>query len=95
MIAKILLRILMIPVFTVIGILRLMLKVGTKVYSWIIGLFWLLLILVSVLILTSHEYNQLGIVAAAWAASFAILFVIMWADMSLGDFRDYLKRKIS
>ena len=88
---KILLRMVLLPVFALIGIARLLLKLGTKVYSWAIGFFWLLLILASVMIVTSHQYGQLAIVGGAAAISFAVLFVIMWAEMSLEDLRDFLK----
>ncbi|MEE1257307.1 MAG: hypothetical protein UHN47_12450 [Lachnospiraceae bacterium] len=91
---KILLRMLLLPVFALIGIARLVLKLGTKVYSWAIGIFWLLLLLASVMIVTSHQYGQLAIVGGAAVISFAVLFVIMWAEMSLGDLRDFLKSKI-
>lgn len=91
---KILLRMALLPVFALIGITRLVLKLGTKVYSWAIGFFWLLLVLASVMIVTSHQYGQLAIVGGAAAISFAILFVIMWAEMSLEDLRDFLKSKI-
>lgn len=91
---KILLRMLLLPVFALIGIARLLLKLGTKVYSWAIGIFWILLLLASVMIVTSHQYGQLAIVGGAAAISFAVLFVIMWAEMSLEDLRDFLKSKI-
>ena len=81
-------------VFALIGIARLLLKLGTKVYSWAIGIFWLLLLLASVMIVTSHQYGQLAIVGGAAVISFAVLFVIMWAEMSLEDLRDFLKSKI-
>ena len=91
---KILLRMVLLPVFALIGIARLLLKLGTKVYSWAIGIFWLLLLLASVMIVTSHQYGQLAIVGGAVVISFAVLFVIMWAEMSLGDLRDFLKSKL-
>ena len=91
---KILLRMVLLPVFVLIGIARLLLKLGTKVYSWAIGIFWLLLLLASVMIVTSHQYGQLAIVGGAAVISFAVLFVIMWAEMSLGDLRDFLKSKM-
>lgn len=91
---KILLRMVLLPVFALIGIARLLLKLGTKVYSWAIGVFWLLLLLASVMIVTSHQYGQLAIVGGAAVISFAVLFVIMWAEMSLEDLRDFLKSKI-
>lgn len=91
---KLLLRMALLPIFALIGITRLVLKLGTKVYSWAIGFFWLLLVLASVMIVTSHQYGQLAIVGGAAAISFAILFVIMWAEMSLEDLRDFLKSKI-
>ena len=91
---RILLRVVLLPVFALIGIARLLLKLGTKVYSWAIGIFWLLLLLASVMIVTSHQYGQLAIVGGAAVISFAVLFVIMWAEMSLGDLRDFLKSKI-
>jgi len=91
---KILLRMVLLPVFALIGIARLLLKLGTKVYSWAIGIFWLLLLLASVMIVTSHQYGQLAIVGGAAVISFAVLFVIMWAEMSLEDLRDFLKSKI-
>ena len=87
---KILLRMVLLPVFALIGIARLLLKLGTKVYSWAIGVFWLLLLLASVMIVTSHQYGQLAIVGGAAVISFAVLFVIMWAEMSLEDLRDFL-----
>ena len=91
---KILLRMVLLPVFALIGIARLLLKLGTKVYSWAIGVFWLLLLLASVMIVTSHQYGQLAIVGGAAVISFAVLFVIMWAERSLEDLRDFLKSKI-
>lgn len=91
---KILLRMVLLPVFALIGIARLLLKLGTKVYSWAIGIFWLLLLLASVMIVTSHQYGQLAIVGGVAVISFAVLFVIMWAEMSLEDLRDFLKSKI-
>lgn len=91
---KLLLRVALLPIFALIGITRLVLKLGTKVYSWAIGFFWLLLILASVMIVTSHQYGQLAIVGGAAVSSFAVLFVIMWAEMSLEDLRDFLKSKI-
>lgn len=91
---KILLRMVLLPVFALIGIARLLLKLGTKVYSWAIGIFWFLLLLASVMIVTSHQYGQLAIVGGAAVISFAVLFVIMWAEMSLEDLRDFLKSKI-
>lgn len=91
---KILLRMVLLPVFALIGIARLLLKLGTKVYSWAIGIFWLLLLLASVMIVTSHQYGQLAIVGGAAVISFAVLFVIMWAEMSLEDLRDFLKSKM-
>lgn len=91
---KILLRMVLLPVFALIGIARLLLKLGTKVYSWAIGIFWLLLLLASVMIVASHQYGQLAIVGGAAVISFAVLFVIMWAEMSLGDLRDFLKSKM-
>ena len=91
---KILLRMVLLPVFALIGIARLLLKLGTKVYSWVIGIFWLLLLLASVMIVISHQYGQLAIVGGAAVISFAVLFVIMWAEMSLGDLRDFLKSKM-
>lgn len=84
----------LLPVFALIGIARLLLKLGTKVYSWAIGIFWLLLLLASVMIVTGHQYGQLAIVGGAAVISFAVLFVIMWAEMSLEDLRDFLKSKI-
>ena len=91
---KILLRMVLLPVFALIGIARLLLKLGTKVYSWAIGIFWFLLLLASVMIVTSHQYGQLAIVGGAAVISFAVLFIIMWAEMSLADLRDFLKSKI-
>lgn len=91
---KILLRIVLLPVVVLIGIARLLLKLGTKVYSWAIGIFWLLLLLASVMIVTSHQYGQLAIVGGAAVISFSVLFVIMWAEMSLEDLRDFLKSKM-
>lgn len=91
---KLLLRVALLPIFALIGITRLVLKLGTKVYSWAISFFWLLLILASVMIVTSHQYGQLAIVGGSAVISFAVLFVIMWAEMSLEDLRDFLKSKI-
>ncbi|MFV0466640.1 MAG: hypothetical protein ACK5ML_11265 [Lachnospiraceae bacterium] len=94
MMMKLLLRVALLPVFASIGITRLVLKLGTKVYSWVIGFFWMILIFASVMIISSHQYGQLAIVGGAAVISFAVLFVIMWAEMSLEDFRDFLKSKI-
>ena len=91
---KLLLRVALLPIFALIGITRLVLKIGTKVYSWAISFFWLLLILASVMLVISHQYGQLAIVGGAAAISFAVLFIIMWAEMSLEDLRDFLKSKI-
>lgn len=94
MVMKLLLRMALLPVFALIGITRFALKLGTKVYSWAIGVFWLVLIFAAVMIVTSHQYGQLAIVGGAVVISFAVLFVIMWAEMSLEDLRDFLKSKI-
>ena len=91
---RLLLKVLFLPVFILIGILRAALKVGTKVCSWAIGWFWLLLVVATVMIVSDHAYGQLAIVGVSAVASFVVLFVIIWAEMTLGDLKGYLKSKI-
>ena len=77
MITRLLLRMIMIPVFCVLALASVFLKAIEKVSSWALVIFWFVMVIASVFIIMEKQYWQLAIVGISVAGSFAIMFAVM------------------
>ena len=94
MITRLLLRMIMIPVFCVLALVSVFLKAIEKVSSWALVIFWLVMVVAAVFIIMEKQYWQLTIVGISVAGSFAIMFAVVWIETAVGDFGEFLRSKI-
>jgi len=94
MITRLLLRMIMIPVFCVLALVSIFLKAIEKVSSWALVIFWLVMVVAAVFIIMEKQYWQLTIVGISIAGSFAIMFAVVWIETAVGDLGEFLRSKI-
>lgn len=94
MITRLLLRMIMIPVFCVLALVSVFLKTIEKVSSWALTIFWLVMGIAAVFIIMEQQYWQLAIVGISVAGSFAIMFAVVWIETAVGDLGEFLRSKI-
>ncbi|WP_029232947.1 hypothetical protein [Butyrivibrio sp. VCB2006] len=94
MITRLLLRMIMIPVFCVLALVSVFLKAIEKVSSWALVIFWLVMVVAAVFIIMEKQYWQLAIVGISVAGSFAIMFAVVWIETAVGDLGELLRSKI-
>ena len=94
MITRLLLRMIMIPVFFVLALVSVFLKVLEKVSSWALTIFWIVLGVAAVFIIMEHQYWQLAIVGISVVGSFAIVFAVVWLETAVGDLGEFLRSRI-
>ena len=94
MITRLLLRMIMIPVFFVLALVSVFLKILEKASSIALTIFWIVLGVAAVFIIMEQQYWQLAIVGISVGGSFVIMFAVVWIETAVGDHGEFLRSKI-
>lgn len=73
---------------------RLLVTLAIKVYGFVSFWFWVLLAIITVMTVVYQKWDQTVIMVVLGAISFAVLFGVVWVQVTLEDASSLLKRKI-
>ena len=92
--AKLFVKILILPALLVVGVARLLVTLAIKVYGFVSFWFWVLLAIITVMTVVYQKWDQTMIMVSLGAVLFAVLFGAVWVQVTLEDVSDWLKTKI-
>ena len=93
MLTRLLLRIILIPVFMLIITVRIALKIVNKLGSYAVTLFWFVLAVAAFFIIKEQQYWQLAIVGISVVVSLLTLTLGVFLEMILEDFENFLRNR--
>lgn len=93
MLTRLLLRIILIPVFMLIIAVRIALKIVNKLGSYAVTLFWFVLAVAAFFIIKEQQYWQLAIVGISVVVSLLTLTLGVFLEMTLEDFENFLRNR--
>lgn len=93
MLTRLLLRIILIPVFMLIITVRIALKIVNKLGSYAVTLFWFVLAVAAFFIIKEQQYWQLAIVGISVVVSLLTLTLGVFLEMTLEDFENFLRNR--
>ena len=93
MLTRLLLRIILIPVFMLIIAVRIALKIVNKLGSYAVTLFWFVLAVAAFFIIKEQQYWQLAIVGISVVVSLLTLTLGVFLEMTLEAFEHFLRNR--
>ena len=93
MLTRLLLRIILIPVFMLIIVAKIALKIVNKLGSYAVTLFWFVLAVAAFFIIKEQQYWQLAIVGISVVVSLFTLTLGVFLEMTLEDFEHFLRNR--
>ena len=93
MLTRLLIRIILIPVFMLIIAARIALKIVNKLGSYAVTLFWFVLAVAAFFIIKEQQYWQLAIVGISIVVSLLTLTLGVFLEMTLEDFENFLRNR--
>lgn len=92
--AKLIIKILILPALLVVGVTRLLVALAIKIYGFVSFWFWVILAIITLMTVVYQKWDQTAIMVVLGTASFAVLFGAVWVQVTLDDVNGWLKSKI-